>query len=173
MSTYVALLRGINVGGRNLVAMAQLRELFADMGYQDVQTYIQSGNVIFTSGKKPQSEEIEAAIEGRFGVVSTTVLRTPSELKTTMARNPFDQVESAELHVGFMARRPPKSALLSLDSHRFLPDHFTVVGREVYLHIPGGMARTKVPGYVNRQLAVPITLRNWNSLTKLVELSGT
>src|SRR5271163_516357 len=108
MSTYVALLRGINVGGRNLVAMAQLRELFADMGYQDVQTYIQSGNVIFTSGKKPQSEEIEAAIEGRFGVVSTTVLRTPSELKTTMARNPFDQVESAELHVGFMARRPPK-----------------------------------------------------------------
>jgi uncharacterized protein (DUF1697 family) len=170
MVTVVALLRGVNVGGRKL-PMAELRELVESLGYDDVRTYIQSGNLLFRAAKRPRAAELEAAIEERFGLGVDVILRTPANLAAVARRDPFPRAERAKLHVGFMAAKPAASLVAALDGEPFLPDEFAVVGTELYLHLPGGMARTKLPDYVLRRLKVPTTVRNWNTVTKLVELS--
>ncbi len=170
MPTRVALLRGINVGGRNLVPMAELRDLFAGLGHRDVRTYIQSGNVVFTSEARPDAQEIESAIEERFRVTSTVVLRSAADLKRIAALDPFGGTDRAKLHVGFLVRSPRQSAVSSLDQGRFLPERFSFAGQEVYLHLPDGMARTKLPDYLGRQLKLVMTIRNWNTVNKLLEI---
>ncbi len=170
MPTVVALLRGVNVGGRKL-PMAGLRELAESLGYDDVRTYIQSGNLLFRATKRPRSAELEAAIEERLGLAVDVILRSPADLARVLERNPFPRAEPSKLHVGFMAAKPVAAVLGALDGEPFLPDEFAVVGSELYLHLPGGMGRTKLPDYVVRRLKVPTTVRNWNTVTKLVELS--
>ena len=86
--------------------------------------------------------------------------------------NPFRSADPSKLHVGFMAEKPSAAAVAKLDKKRFLPDEFTVNSAELYLHLPNGMARTKLPGYLDRQLKIPTTVRNWNTVNKLIELSG-
>lgn len=170
MPTVVALLRGVNVGGRKL-PMAELRELVESLGYDDVRTYIQSGNLLFRAAKRPRPAALEAAIEERFGLRVDVILRSAANLATVVKRNPFPRAEGSKLHVGFMASKPPASVLVAIDGEPFLPDEFAVVGTELYLHLPDGMGRTKLPDYLVRRLKVPTTVRNWNTVTKLVELS--
>jgi uncharacterized protein (DUF1697 family) len=169
--TIVALLRAVNVGGRKL-SMAELRELFESLGYADVRTYIQSGNMLFAAPRAPKPAVLESAIEGRFGLAFDVVLRSGAELRRVLERNPFPGADRSRLHVGFMATKPTAAALTSLDRDAFLPEQFAVAGREIYLHLPGGMARTKLPAYVLRQLKVSTTMRNWNTVTKLAELAS-
>jgi len=170
MPTVVALIRGVNVGGRKL-PMAGLRELAESLGYDDVRTYIQSGNLLFRTAKRPRPAELEGAIEERFGLAVDVILRSPADLARIVERNPFPRAEVSKLHVGFMAAKPAAAVLAALDGEPFLPDEFAVVGSELYLHLPGGMGRAKLPDYVVRRLKVPTTVRNWNTVTKLVELS--
>ena len=170
MPTVVARLSARNGGGRHL-SMAELRELFESLGYADVRTYIQSGNLLFAAPRSPKPGMLEAAIEDRFGLAVDVMLRSGAELRRVLERNPFPDADRSRLHVGFMRTKPAAVALTSLDHDAFLPDRFAVVGREVYLHLPGGMARTKLPAYVLRQLGVPTTIRNWNTVTKLAELA--
>ena len=170
MPTTVGLLRGVNVGGRTL-PMAELRELVVSLGFQDVRTYIQSGNVLFSGKKRPAPAVLETAIERRFGLEVDVMLRSPAELEQALERNPFPHADRSKLHVGFMATKPTPTTVAALDGEPFLPEEFAVVGTELYLHLPGGMARTKLPDYVLRRIKVPTTIRNWNTVTKLAELA--
>jgi uncharacterized protein (DUF1697 family) len=167
---YVALLRGVNVAGRGKVKMVDLRQVFDALGYLDVATYIQSGNVIFTSDGRVAAGAIERAIEADLGMNVTVVLRTSAQLESVVRRNPFTDVDTAKVYVGFMPKRPPAAAVRSLDRERFSPDDVVVDRSELYFHLPNGMGRAKLPDYVARQLKLPTTVRNWNTVTKLVDL---
>ena len=169
---FVGLLRGINVGGKNKLPMGELRTLFESLGHSEVSTFIQSGNVIFTGNEPVTPKQLETAIASRFGFEITVVLRTPTELERVVKGNPFPSVDPSKLHVGFMAEKPPGAAVAKLERERFRPDGFAIRGAELYLHLPNGMARTKLPGYLDRQLKIPTTVRNWSTVNRLIELSG-
>jgi uncharacterized protein (DUF1697 family) len=166
------LLRGINVGGKNKVAMTELRTLVESLGCTDVTTFIQSGNVVFTTGASITPARLEGAIEKRFGIDITVVLRTPRDLKRILEANPFADVDQSKVHVGFMAKNPAAAAVANLDADRFAPEQFAIRGRELYLHLPNGMGRAKLPPYIDRQLKIPTTIRSWATVTTLVELAG-
>jgi uncharacterized protein (DUF1697 family) len=171
MPTYVALLRGINVGGRNKVSMADLRAVIESLGHTEVTTYIQSGNVVFTSAKAVAAVELEAAIAAELALEITVVLRTPAELAKVVKANPFARDDVSKVHVGFMARKPAAGVVAKIDATRFAPEAFAVHGAEVYLYLPDGMGRSKLPDFVGRRLQVPTTVRNWNTVLKLLDLA--
>jgi uncharacterized protein (DUF1697 family) len=168
--TTVALLRAVNVGGRKL-PMADLRELVESLGFSDVRTYIQSGNVVFSSSRAPTPTVLEAAIEQRFGLIVDVILRSAAQLERALEQDPFPAADRARVHVGFMASKPGAAVVRGIDADSFAPEAFAVVGAELYLHLPNGMGRTKLPDYVLRRLKVPTTLRNWKTVTKLAELA--
>jgi uncharacterized protein (DUF1697 family) len=176
MRTYVALLRGINVGGRNKIAMSELKSSLSSHGLQDVVTYIQSGNVVFrsTGSAGDLAGDIEQRIAEDFGVSATVLLRTPAELKTVAQSNPFlsGEPDLSKLHVVFLRDRPAANAVAGLDPERSPPDELSVRGREIYLHLPNGSGRSKLTiDYFERQLGVAATARNWNTLIKLIALT--
>jgi uncharacterized protein (DUF1697 family) len=175
--TFVALLRGINVGGKSLISMAELRALFSLLGFEDVATYIQSGNVVFRSTTADEGAvvaKLEREIAGAFAVSPSVLLRTPGELEAIAASNPFlsRKADLSKLHVVFLDRAPAASAAAELDPERSTPDEFALEGRELFLHLPNGAGRSKLKlDYFERVLGVRATQRNWNTLLKLIELS--
>ncbi|HML01462.1 MAG TPA: DUF1697 domain-containing protein [Acidimicrobiales bacterium] len=173
MARFVALLRGVNVGGNNRVPMADLRRLFISEGHRSVATYLQSGNVVFTANGAVDAQALESAIARRLGIETTVVLRSPDDLKRVVAANPFPAADLSHLHVGFMAYAPPPNATAGLDAASFQPEQFALVGLEIYLHLPNGMGRAKLPPLLDRKLKVPTTVRNWNTVNKLIELAAT
>ncbi|MGD8870700.1 MAG: DUF1697 domain-containing protein [Gemmatimonadota bacterium] len=176
--TYVALMRGINVGGKNKLPMKQLTAMFEDLGCTDVRTYIQSGNVVF--GAEPDLAEsvpveIPRRIDSDLGYSVPVVLRSAADLRAAVDRHPF--VDAAEdtkhLHVGFLADAPTDDQIAKLDPARSDVDSFDVIGREVHLHVPGGMGRTKLTtGYFDRRLDTVMTVRNWRTVNRLLEMAG-
>jgi uncharacterized protein (DUF1697 family) len=172
MPRYVALLRGVNVGGKNKLPMADLRSLIESLGHTDVATLIQSGNVVFTASKAVKPESLENAIAKEFGIAPVVVLRTPRELEKVVSANPFGRADLSKVHVGFMTQKPPAPAVRHLDAERFLPEEFAFRDRELYLFLPNGMGRTKLPAYLDRQIKIPTTVRNWNTVTKLLALAA-
>jgi uncharacterized protein (DUF1697 family) len=175
-ATYVALLRGINVGGRHSLPMRQLVEIFVGAKCVDVRTYIQSGNVIFMAKPSDAGELagcIANKIEQRFGFGCPVILRTTDQIVQTVRNNPFLQAGLPEqtLHVYFLADLPNVSAIRDLDPVRSTPDEFRVVDRQVYLHLPNGMARTKLTNaYFDSKLSTVSTARNWATVLKLLEM---
>lgn len=151
--------------------MAELRDLFESLGHTDVSTYIQSGNVIFSAAKSVTPKGIETAISKRFNVDTPVVLRTPSELEKVVKANPFARAETSKLHVGFMTQKPSAAVVSKVDAERFRPEECAFRGRELYFHLPNGMGRSKLPAYLDRRLKIPSTVRNWNTVTKLLELA--
>jgi uncharacterized protein (DUF1697 family) len=175
--SWVALLRGINLGARNKVSMAALKELFADLGAEDVETYVQSGNVLFrSSGARDELvRAVETEIEKRLGLQVTVLLRTDAELAKLVADNPFAEGEPdpVKLHVTFLAERPDRSRTAALDEEQFAPDRFRVTRDAVYLHCPNGYGRSKLSNaYFEKQLRVAATTRNWRTVTTLAERAG-
>lgn len=170
MPRFVCLLRGVNVGGKNKIAMVELRALVKSLGCRDVRTFIQSGNVVFSTDKTVIADDLQDAVEARFGLETVVVLRSAAELEQVVHDNPFPEAERARIHVGFMPVWPSPEAAAALDHARFLPEEFIVSGRELYLYLPAGIARTRLPGYLDRMLKTPATLRNWNTVTKLLGL---
>jgi uncharacterized protein (DUF1697 family) len=172
--TQVALLRGINVGGKNPLPMKDLARMFAGAGCADVRTYIQSGNVIFDApGAAKIAETVSANIEKRFGYRIPIVLRTAEQLLKTIAGNPFLKTgaDVKTLYVYFLAAAPKAGAIAGLDGARSAPDVFHVRGQEIYLHLPNGMARTKLTNaYFDSKLSTTCTARNWATVLKLAEL---
>jgi uncharacterized protein (DUF1697 family) len=174
---YVALLRGINVGGKNLLPMKDLVSLFEEAGCAAVRTYIQSGNVIFQAspakaGKLPAL--IANGIADRFGHRPPVLLRTVDELAETIRHNPFLQAGASEnwLHVLFLAGQPDAKSVASLDPDRSPPDRYLVRGLEVYLQCPNGVGNTKLTNaYFDSKLATISTGRNWRTVLKLFELA--
>ena len=175
MTRYVALLRGINVGGHRPVPMDALRDVVTSLGHADVATYIQSGNVVFGSrGREARTlaDELELAILGAFGFGVDVVVRSGDELAAIVAGNPFlDEVaDTKALHVAF--GREPIEDGRPID-RTFEPDAVSVGSGVIYLHAPGGFGRTKLTDAFLRRLAgSSVTTRNWNTVTKLAELAG-
>jgi len=169
---YVGLLRGVNVGGKNKLSMAELRDLFSELGHSEVTTFIQSGNVIFAAEAPPEARQLEEAISARFSMAVPVVLRSLADLRRVVGANPFEGVEPDWVHVGFMAAEPPAGTLVDLDADRYLPERFAVAGTELYLCLPDGMGRAKLPQILDRRLKTPTTYRNWRTVTKLVELAA-
>jgi uncharacterized protein (DUF1697 family) len=173
---YLALLRGINVGGKNKLPMHDLRDLFTQAGCRDVRTYIQSGNVIFSADPAtvaPLSDLITTRIAERFGYRVPLVLRTAEELGDVIRHNPFIAEGAAEdaLHVLFLAEAPDARRVAALDPDRSPPDAFAVRGQEIYLRLPNGAGRTKLTnGYFDTKLAAISTGRNWRTVTTLFAL---
>ena len=174
---HVALLRGINVGGKNKVSMTALAEVFAQAGCTDVRTYIQSGNVVFLAARasaKRLSRLVPQQIRERFGFGVPIVIRTAEELGYVAANNPFLRPgsDTGSLYIAFLADAPNSCRVASLDPNRSWGDAFQVVGREVYLHLPNGAARTKLTNnYFDATLATVSTFRNWRTVSKLVEMT--
>lgn len=178
LTTHVALLRGINVGGKNELPMAELRRLFETLGCTQVHTYIQSGNVVFSASTpvaRSLPAQLSAAIDARFGLQVPITTRTASELRTVATHNPFGHagVDPRTLHVAFLAGRPSKAQIEALDPNRSPPDRFVARGREIYMHLPNGVARSKLTTkYFDTTLSTITTARNWRTVLTLVELCG-
>lgn len=172
-ATHLALLRGINVGGKNKIAMNELREVFVEAGCRDVQTYIQSGNVIFTADATivtPLADRIATQIAVRFGYQVPVVMRTVEQIGDVLRQNPFLAGGAAEeaLHVLFLAEWPDADRVAALDSDRSPADRFVVRGQEIYLHLPNGAGRTRLTNaYFDATLATTSTGRNWRTVTML------
>jgi uncharacterized protein (DUF1697 family) len=168
------MLRGINVGGHNKVAMADLRRLFEDLGYTDVATYVQSGNVIYRSPKaKGHEAAIGNAIASTFGIDVTVLIRTGAQLKAVLAGNPFPTADVKQLHVTFLGNVTDASLAAGVPTSAGAPDEFVIDRSVIYLHCPGGYGTTKLNnGFWERKLKVPATTRNWTTVTNLVALAS-
>ena len=177
VAPFIAMLRGINVGGHAKVPMAELRATFLDLGYGEVRTYIQSGNVVFgAAGSAAQLQStIEQGLEDRFGLGIKVVLRTKAQLDKAIADNPWagGRRDDAKLHVTFLGSTPASSRALGLDTQGFLPDEFVVRGREVYVHCPDGYGRTKLNNaFFERALGVTATTRTLRTVTTLAAMAA-
>ena len=174
---HVALLRGINVGGKNSLPMKELAAMFGDAGCEQVATYIQSGNVVFEASvavAKKVPEVIERAIATRHGLRVPVVMRTAAELLTATRTNPFlaDGAAPDTLHLAFLAEVPSAAKVASLDPARSAPDAFVVRGRDVFLYLPAGVAKTKLSNaWFDAKLGTTSTLRNWRTVLKLVDMT--
>lgn len=179
----VALLRAVNVGGRGVLPMAELRQLVADLGHREVATFIQSGNVVFTTDRPANSvaarrqigDDISAAIADHNDVRTTVMIRTVGELRGAIQAVPFlsDQPDSSKLMIVFLSDRPTVAAIGSLEPTRFAPDRFEVVGREMFVHFPNGAGKSKFTAtYFEKRLGVSGTARNLNTVRKLIDLAA-
>ncbi len=178
VTRYVALLRAVNVGGRNRLPMPALRAELESLGHGEVTTVLQSGNVVLDSSLS-SATAIAAGIEERiasaFGLDVTVILRSGAELAGVARRNPFlpHEGELSQLHVAFLADAPAASLVAGLDSDRSPPDAFAVEGREIYLRFPNGSGRSKLTlDWFEHGLGTRATARNWRTVTRLVELVG-
>ena len=177
-STYIALLRGINVGGHKIIKMDQLRKAFEGLGFEDVTTYVQSGNVVFKSPKKASvdlSRKIEEMLFQRFSMSVPVIVRTAEEVDDVLRNNPFLKehgIDVTRLHVTFLSHTPQKAALKGLNEIPVGPDRFHCRGQEIYLHCPNGFGGTKLSiNAFEKVLAVGATTRNWNTVNKLFEMA--
>ena len=173
MTTYVALLRAVNVGGHNKIKMAELKRLFEEMGFGQVQTYIQSGNVLFTATEEeqPLRQRVEGAIEATFSFPVTVVLRTAAELQQLLAACPFasDALgEGESLCVSLLADEPTQEGIERLLAYKAPFDEYRVLGREVFLLYRQRMSDSKLQNnFLEQKLSVRSTARNWQTITAL------
>jgi uncharacterized protein (DUF1697 family) len=177
MPTYVALLRGVNLAGRNKVAMPALRTLVEGLGYKDVATYIQSGNVILTTGDSAAKVRtaLEKAIAKEFGIDIVVVVRTRAQMKKVAGGNPYAKKlkDDRLVHVVFFAEKPKAAKVKALTGGDWGDDEVAVKGTEAYIHTPNGYGRANLNNMVvEKQLGVAGTARNWRSTLKLLELAG-
>jgi len=176
-SPYVALLRAVNVGGRNAIAMAHLRELLTGLGYGAVRTHLQSGNAVFTAEDTlPErvAEEIERALVSELDLEARVLVRTRAELERVVAANPLLDVagEHARLIVTFLSQTPDRAAVSELAPADFEPDVFALGEREIYVWYPDGVRVTRLSNaFWERRLQVIATGRNWNTVTRLLQMT--
>jgi uncharacterized protein (DUF1697 family) len=177
---YIALLRAVNVSGRNSVAMKDLRTIIEATGAEEVETYVQSGNVVFRSTvahPERMGRAIEAGIHSQLGLQVAVMVRTAEELERLVAANPLgtDDRDRSYLHVTFLAAAPESGRVSALEAATEAGaslDEFRIRPREVYLYCPGGYGRTKLNNaFFERKLAVTATTRNWRTVTTLAEMA--
>jgi uncharacterized protein (DUF1697 family) len=189
MATHVALLRGINVGGKNKVAMADLREVVTGLGHADVSTYIQSGNVLFSAedgdaDTTALAAALAKAITAALGVSAPVVVLSSGELATVLAANPFpDEPDPRRVHAVLLSGAPGADATAKIDealarsTAKGARDELAIVGRTLYLHTPDGFGNSELAAAVLRIVTSPRagvtgTARNWATMTKLLDLCG-
>jgi len=163
------------VGGHNIVKMDPLRDLYGKLGFRDVQSYVQSGNVVFRTTAQDLArlrKRIEGAVAETFGVSTNIILRTGVELKSVVARNPFAKragIESNRLHVNFLSDEPAREGIPQI---KVVREELHLDGLELYMYYPDGMGKSKVTSAaIERALKTSGTARNWNTVTKLLEMA--
>ena len=170
----VALLRGINVGGKGKLSMAKLREVAEGLGYEDVATFIQSGNLVLrTSRSATQVEkDLAAAVSSLGGVKPAVLVRSRAQLAKVVAGNPFAKrpADEKSCHVVFCAKAA-KPQLDRLDLPSYAPEDARAIGKELYLFLPGGMGRSKLAGDLAKDRSAVGTARSWRTVTKLLEMA--
>lgn len=176
MDTYIALFRGINVGGHNKLRMKELRTLLEDLGCQNVRTYIQSGNVVMQCEEDdPQAlaARIGAEVQARHGFEPDVLLLELEKMKEAIADNPFPEAESEprSLHLNFLASTPPDPDMEALENARKKSERFELKGDVFYLHAPDGIGRSKLARNAERWLGVPMTGRNWRTVSRIMALA--
>lgn len=177
MPKHVAFLRSINVGGNNRVPMAPLAAMFRDLGHSDVQTYIQSGNVVFRPGVEATDPALdlalEAAIQRTFTLSIRVVTRSHAELAAVLAHNPYPDCPPEQSMVVLLRAPPTPAQVANLDPQRSPPDVFTVHGREIYASCPNGFAKTKLGlDWFERKLGAVGTARNWRTVGVLAGMAA-
>ena len=179
MTTWIALLRGINVGGNRRVPMAELRVALEAIGLADVRTWIVSGNVLFRSGRRDRAAllgDIEAAIEARFGFAVAVVLRTSAELRAVVAADPLPEASAADpahRYAIFLSEDPAPDRLAAIDPAEVAPDVYAAGDRVIHAWYRGGLKASKLAvRLTDSGLGVVATARNWNTVRKLVELAA-
>ena len=175
MNTLIALLRGINVGGKNLLPMKQLISLMEDIGCQDIKTYIQSGNVVFRSKESNSSRlsaKISSAIKKQHGFEPQILLLKVADLERAISGNPFPEATSdpKSLQVGFLSSVPGKPDIQALETLRKKSERFLLKDRLFYLHAPEGIGRSKLAASAERFIGVSMTARNWRTLCKIKDM---
>jgi uncharacterized protein (DUF1697 family) len=178
MSVVIAMLRAVNVAGHQKLNMEALRALCGGLGLRDVQTYIQSGNLVFredTGDAEALPRKIEEGIHRKYGFRPGVIVRTTSELRKVISNNPFagrPEVAPNRLLVVFMAGTPAREARERVLAIPYEPEELHIKGRELYIYYPDGMARPKVPlARIEKLLATPSTGRNWNTVNKLLAMA--
>ena len=170
------MLRGINVSGQKTVKMDRLKALYEDQGLHAVRTYIQSGNVVFAATlaqAKSIPLEVQRIVEREFDIRSPVVTRSAVEFGAVLDNHPFEgkPVDDRSLAVAFLETKPSKAQAAALDPDRSPGDSFRLIGREIYLSLPNGAARTKLTNaYFDRTLATVSTVRNWRTVNKLADM---
>jgi uncharacterized protein (DUF1697 family) len=176
MHTYIALFRGVNVGGKNSLSMKELTSIFETLGASNVRTYIQSGNVVFQSAPKgiPNlTKKIRIEVRDRYGFEPNIFVIGFSEIETAIKNNPFPEAEPqpSSLHLGFLASVPKNPDLKKLESLKKDTERFCLLGNIFYLHAPEGVGRSKLAASSEKLLGTPMTDRNWNTVCKLREMA--
>jgi uncharacterized protein (DUF1697 family) len=176
-STYVCLLRGINVSGQKIVKMDKLRAAFEALGFADVKTYVQSGNVVFKAPTQDSAKlikKIEEKVLREFGFSVPVVVKTSDEISAVIKKNPFLKekgIDLSRLHVTFLSQAPEKTAVKMLDAIAAGADRFHCLGETVYLHCPNGYGETKLSNNAfEKVLSVRATTRNWKTVNQLREM---
>jgi uncharacterized protein (DUF1697 family) len=177
MTKHISFLRGINVGGHRKIKMVDLKTMFEKAGFTKVQTYIQSGNVIFESADNLSgialSEKLEQRIAETFGFEVPVIVRNHSALQKAIANNPFFSDEVMDkLHLTLLKEETSKENLSMLVSDAYLPDKFSIIGTDVFIYCEGKYHATKLSNsFFERKLNMPATTRNWKTILKLLELA--
>jgi uncharacterized protein (DUF1697 family) len=176
MNTYIALLRGINVGGKNLLPMKELASLMGSVGAHEVATYVQSGNAVFKSTERNAvqiGQRLSQEINGRCGFRPHILVLSATELGKAVAANPFADAASdpATLHLGFLDSVPRNPDLERLDSLRKGSERFYLGDSVFYLHAPEGVGRSRLAASAEKLLGVPMTDRNWKTVCKILEMA--
>jgi len=175
-ATFVALLRGVNVGPANRLPMTALAAAYCRAGATQVETLIQSGNVVYKAphdAGEAIAANAQADIERDFGIAALAIVREGKRWGALIAANPFiaARAEAEQLHLACLAHTPSAEAIAALDANRSLPDAFVILGGEIYLHLPNGAARSKLTNaWFDARLATTSTMRNWRTVLRLAEM---
>ena len=176
MARLVALLRGVNLAGRNRVSMPALRKELEEAGFADVVTYLQSGNVVLTSRKSPDrvATDVERVLAGRLGLEIRVLVRTRDELAAVVERNPLGKVATSPklYQVAFLESAPSADVLRAIHAAATPDERVEHSGRELYAWYPNGVGRSKLGALIaGKALGVTATARNWRTVTQLLELA--
>lgn len=178
MPTYISILRGINVSGKKKILMADLRALYENIGFTDVKSYIQSGNLAFGTNKEESNQALEEKIAGaiaeNYPFEVPILVRRKEEIEATLANNPFAKeadIDIKKLHVTFLAQMPAQDRLDLLAEVNYPPDRFEINGQDIFIHCPNRYGETKLSNtFFERKLKVSATTRNWKTVNKLWEM---
>lgn len=177
MKRYIAILRGINVSGKNKILMQDLKLIFESLHFKNVQTYIQSGNVVFEAkSEKNLATLIQQKIKDQYGFDVPVIIRTVDEISGNLKTNPYlkqKNIELDKLHITFLSETPTKENLTKIKTYHFEPDVFEIIGNEVYLYCPNGYGITKLSNtFFENKLKVSATTRNWKTVNEIAKLCG-
>ena len=174
MNTYIALFRGINVGGNNILPMKEVVRTLEGMGCEKVKTYAQSGNVVFKSNKRQSNTmagEISSKILERHGFEPKVLLLEVSELQDAIEGNPFKTEDGKALHLFLLNSYPESPDLEKLMAVKSKSEEFKLIKNIFYLYAPDGIGRSKLAALIEQNMGVPVTARNWNTISRLISMA--